>query len=246
VAEGSGGKIRPAGGDRQRTEHTALAKLQSEAVRKISGRSCFWALAFFVRFPILNFGGPKRLQTPTPDAATAGPALNQIAHIGEFVMHRFDFTPYRRNTVGFDRLFELLENSGRTAQNENYPPFNIERTGENEYLVTVAVAGFKPEEIDITAQQNVLVVAGSKESESNDNRDFLHMGIANRNFERRFQLADHIHVTNADLADGLLLISLIREVPEALKPRKIEIGGQTAPTVIEHDADTKKKDGKAA
>ncbi len=161
-------------------------------------------------------------------------------------MHRFDFTPYRRNTVGFDRLFELLENSGRAAQNENYPPFNIERTGENEYLVTVAVAGFKPEEIDITAQQNVLVVAGSKESESNDNRDFLHMGIANRNFERRFQLADHIHVTNADLSDGLLLISLVREVPEALKPRKISIGGQTAPTVIEHDVETKKKGGKAA
>jgi molecular chaperone IbpA len=161
-------------------------------------------------------------------------------------MTRFDFTPYRRNTVGFDRLFELLENNGRAAQNENYPPFNIERTGENDYKVTVAVAGFKPEEIDITAQQNLLVVTGSKQADSNDNRDFLHMGIASRNFERRFQLADHIHVTDADLADGLLTITLVREVPEALKPRKIAIGGQTAPQVIEHDGGEKKKGGKTA
>ncbi|MEP7349023.1 MAG: Hsp20 family protein [Sphingorhabdus sp.] len=161
-------------------------------------------------------------------------------------MHRFDSTPFRRNTVGFDRLFELLENSGRTTQNENYPPFNIERTGENEYQVTVAVAGFKPEEIEITAQQNVLIVAGSKDADSNDNRDFLHMGIANRNFERRFQLADHIQVTAADLADGLLTIALVREVPEALKPRKIAIGGQTSPTVIEHDGESQKKGSKAA
>lgn len=161
-------------------------------------------------------------------------------------MTRFDFTPYRRNTVGFDRLFELLENNGRTAQNENYPPFNIERIGENDYRVTVAVAGFKNDEIEITAQQNMLVVAGQKDAESNDNRDFLHMGIASRNFERKFQLADHIHVTDADLADGLLTITLVREVPEALKPRRIEIGGQAAATVIEYDADPKKKGTKAA
>lgn len=161
-------------------------------------------------------------------------------------MHRFDFTPYRRNTVGFDRLFELLENTGRATQNENYPPFNIERTGENDYQVTVAVAGFKPDEIDITAQQNLLIVTGSKQSDSNDNRDFLHMGIASRNFERRFQLADHIHVTAADMADGLLIITLVREVPEALKPRKIAIGPNTAPTVIEHAKTEKKKAGDAA
>jgi molecular chaperone IbpA len=158
-------------------------------------------------------------------------------------MHRFDFTPYRRNTVGFDRLFDLLENSSRQAQNENYPPFNIERTSENEYLVTVAVAGFKSEEIEITAQQNMLIVSGSKDAQGNDNRDFLHMGIASRNFERRFQLADYIHVTAADLANGLLSISLVREIPDALKPRKISIGETTLPTVIEHDAP--KKGGKA-
>jgi molecular chaperone IbpA len=161
-------------------------------------------------------------------------------------MNRFDFTPYRRNTVGFDRLFELLETTGRSAQNENYPPFNIERTGENDYQITVAVAGFKTEEIDIVAQQNLLIVTGSKQSEGNDNRDFLHMGIATRNFERRFQLADHIHITNADMADGLLIITLVREVPEALKPRKIVIGAKAALTFIEHEDAPKKKGAPAA
>ncbi|MFC4292168.1 Hsp20 family protein [Sphingorhabdus arenilitoris] len=156
---------------------------------------------------------------------------------------RLDFTPYRRTTVGFDHLFELLENAGRTSQNENYPPFNIERTGENDYEITVAVAGFKPHEIDITAQQNMLVVAGSKQPDSNDNREYLHMGIASRNFERRFQLADYVHVTGADIEDGLLKISLLREIPDALKPRKILIGEQKSAEVIEHKAAKKAKSG---
>lgn len=159
---------------------------------------------------------------------------------------RLDFTPYRRTTVGFDHLFDLLENAGRSPQNENYPPFNIERTGENDYEVTVAVAGFKPEEIDITAQQNMLVVSGSKNSDGNDNREFLHMGIASRNFERRFQLADYVQVSGADLADGLLTINLVREIPDALKPRKIAIGEQKNANVIEHKAPKTAKAGKAA
>lgn len=163
---------------------------------------------------------------------------------------RLDFTPYRRTTVGFDHLFELLENAGRTSQNENYPPFNIERLGENDYIVTVAVAGFKPEEIDITAQQNMLIVAGRKQGEESERRDFLHMGIANRNFERRFQLADYVIVTGADLADGLLTITLLRDIPEALKPRKIAIGTQAGANIIEHKAPKKsaeqKGTGKAA
>jgi len=153
-------------------------------------------------------------------------------------MNRFDFTPYRRTTVGFDRLFDLLENASRATQNENYPPFNIERFSDNEYRITVAVAGFKTDEIDITAQQNMLVVTGNKDADGNDNRDFMHMGIANRNFERRFQLADHVHVTEADMSDGLLNISLLREIPEALKPRKIAIGSSAATAIIE---DTTKK-----
>ena len=159
-------------------------------------------------------------------------------------MHRFDFTPYRRNTVGFDRLFDLLENSARTAQNENYPPFNIERVGENSYVITIAVAGFKSEELEIVAQQNMLTVSGKKQGDGNDNREFLHMGIANRNFERRFQLADHILVTKADLADGILTVDLVREVPDALKPRKISIGENASTSVIEYEKG--KKGGKAA
>jgi molecular chaperone IbpA len=160
-------------------------------------------------------------------------------------MNRSDFTPYRRTTVGFDRLFDLLENAGRATNADNYPPFNIERMSENEYLVTIAVAGFKPEEIDITAQQNLLIVAGKKDLDGNDNRDFLHVGIANRNFERRFQLADHVFVKDADLADGLLLVKLERQVPDELKPRKIVVGDSSSATVIEHDV-AKKKGGEAA
>jgi molecular chaperone IbpA len=176
-------------------------------------------------------------------AVHAGRIKNQIASKGEFAMNRFDFTPYRRTTVGFDRLFDLLENAGRASGSDNYPPFNIERLSDTEYVVTIAVAGFKSEEIEITAQQNALIVSGEKQLDGNDNRDFLHVGIANRNFERRFQLADHVFVKSADLADGLLIIRLERQVPEELKPRKIMIGG-TTPTVIENAAEPKK--GKAA
>lgn len=153
-------------------------------------------------------------------------------------MNRLDFTPYNRTTVGFDRLFDLLENSARSGQNENYPPFNIERLSDDDFTITIAVAGFKEEEIDITAQQNLLTVVGNKSITSNDNRDFLHVGIANRNFERKFQLADYVHVTEADMADGLLTIKLLREVPDALKPRKIELGSK----MIDHK-DASLKDG---
>lgn len=141
-------------------------------------------------------------------------------------MTRFDFTPYRRSTVGFDRLFELLENNARAAQQgENYPPFNIERQGDDQYRITLAVAGFRTDEIDITARQNLLLVTGKKDESTADERQFLHMGIANRNFERRFELADFVRVENAGLADGLLTIDLVREIPDAMKPRKIAING---------------------
>ncbi len=138
----------------------------------------------------------------------------------------FDFTPYRRSTVGFDRLFDMLENSGNGNGGENYPPFDLISTGENDYRIDLAVAGFKPEEIDITAQQNVLIVTGKKKEESEEKgSDYIYRGIATRSFERRFALADHIQVKGADLKDGLLSIELVREIPEAMKPRKIDIGG---------------------
>ena len=140
-------------------------------------------------------------------------------------MTRFDFTPYRRSTVGFDRLFDLLENQARGSTGDNYPPFNIERRGDDAYRVTLAVAGFRPEDLDITAHQNLLVIQGRRREETTDG-ELVHVGIANRGFERRFELADFVRVENADLADGLLVIDLVREVPEAMKPKKIAIGGQ--------------------
>ena len=137
----------------------------------------------------------------------------------------FDFAPFRRSTVGFDRLFDMLENNGLSQGQENYPPFDLIKSGDNEYCIELAVAGFRPEEIDITAQQNVLIVSGRKNEESDEQRsDYIYRGIANRSFERRFALADHIKVRGADMKDGLLSIELVREIPEAMKPKKIEIG----------------------
>ena len=157
-------------------------------------------------------------------------------------MNRFDFTPYRRTTVGFDRLFDLLENNARAGQGDNYPPFNIERSGDDAYRITLAVAGFKPEDIDITAQQNMLTVQGRK-ADDGEEREYLHVGIAQRGFERRFELADYVRVAHADLADGLLVIDLVREVPDAMKPKKIAIG-ETQPLEVvkddERDGDTTK------
>ena len=138
----------------------------------------------------------------------------------------FDFAPFRRSTVGFDRLFDMLENSSMAQGQENYPPFDLIKKGENDYCIELAVAGFKPGEIDITAQQNVLIVSGRKDEESEDKgSSYIYRGIATRSFERRFALADHIQVKGADMKDGLLSIELVREIPEAMKPKKINIGG---------------------
>jgi len=152
-------------------------------------------------------------------------------------MSRFDFTPYRRSTVGFDRLFDVLENQARNNGSENYPPFNIERRGEDNYRITLAVAGFKPADLDITAQQNLLTVQGKKRDDVSQDGDMLHVGIANRGFERRFELADYVRVENADLEDGLLIIDLVREVPDAMKPKKIAVNGQTKLEVVQSDND---------
>ena len=138
----------------------------------------------------------------------------------------FDFSPFRRSTVGFDRLFDMLENSSLGQSQENYPPFDLIKAGDNDYRIELAVAGFKPDELDITAQQNVLIVSGRKNEESEQkSSDYIYRGIATRSFERRFALADHIQVRGADMKDGLLKIELKREIPEAMKPKKINIGG---------------------
>ena len=145
-------------------------------------------------------------------------------------MNRLDFAPYRRSMVGFDRLFDLLEKQAQGGE-DKYPPFNIERRGDDFYRITLAVAGFKPNEIDITAQQNLLTVQGRKAEEAQSGQ-YLHVGIAQRAFERRFELADYVRVDHANLEDGLLVIDLVREVPEAMKPKKIAIGGQQPLSVV--------------
>ena len=152
-------------------------------------------------------------------------------------MNRFDFTPYRRSMVGFDRLFDLLENQRSAGSGDNYPPFNIERRGDDAYRITVAVAGFKPADIDITAQQNLLVVQGKKGDEAADGQ-FLHVGIAQRGFERRFELADYVRVDNANLEDGLLVIDLVREVPVAMKPKKVPVGTQKTLSLVKDTAES--------
>lgn len=145
-------------------------------------------------------------------------------------MRSFDFAPYRRTTVGFDRLFDFLESASR-SEADNYPPFDIEKVSDDSYRITLAVAGFKQNEIDITARQNMLVVTGRKEESRAKDGNYLHMGIATRAFERRFELADFVRVKGANLRDGLLSIELVREIPEAMKPRKIEINGGSSQTI---------------
>ncbi len=142
-------------------------------------------------------------------------------------MRTVDFTPLYRSAVGFDRLAALLESAARSEGPAGYPPYNIETVGENAYRIEIAVAGFKPEELNIEAKENTLTVQGRKTA-NDEQRRYLHRGLAERNFERRFQLADYVVVTGADLSDGLLAISLERQLPEALKARRIEIatGGQ--------------------
>jgi molecular chaperone IbpA len=146
-------------------------------------------------------------------------------------MRTIDFSPLYRSVVGFDRVASLLETASADAA-AGYPPYNIERTDENAYRVEIAVAGFRPEELNIEVKENLLTVQGRKAA-NDDQRRFLHRGLAERNFERRFQLADYVVVTEAKLADGLLSISLKRELPEALKPRQIEITTSVQPDLIE-------------
>ncbi|MBL8666877.1 MAG: Hsp20 family protein [Rhodospirillales bacterium] len=138
-------------------------------------------------------------------------------------MTTIDFAPLFRSTVGFDHLMSLLENSGQWSESANgYPPYNIERTGEDRYRVTVAVAGFTGDELNVEAREHSLLVEGRKK-EAETSRSFLYRGIAGRSFKRQFQLADHVRVTGATLGNGLLVIDLVREVPEAMKPRRVDI-----------------------
>jgi molecular chaperone IbpA len=153
-------------------------------------------------------------------------------------MRSYDLSPLFRSTVGFDRMMRLLDAAGRVDESAlTYPPYNIEKTGEDSYRVTMAVAGFSQDELNITVQEGVLTVTGKAVKEEEPKQQFLHRGIARRAFERRFELADHIQVRGADLTNGLLHIDLVREVPEAMKPRSIKIGsGKVEPKVIDSKA----------
>ena len=154
-------------------------------------------------------------------------------------MRTFDFAPLYRSTVGFDRLFSLLDNAaGFDNSAPSYPPYNIERTGENAYRISVAVAGFSEPEISIVAKENTLTIKGEKTKQEEAKGEVLYQGIAARAFERVFQLAEHVEVRGASLENGLLHVDLVREVPEAKKPRQIQIGNGIAkqPKVVEAKA----------
>ncbi|MBV9511588.1 MAG: Hsp20 family protein [Caulobacteraceae bacterium] len=135
----------------------------------------------------------------------------------------YDFSPLYRSMIGVDRMADLIETAMRSGDDSNYPPYDIEKTGEDAYRITLATAGFAPHELEITAQPNLLVVTGRKAKADSAGRTFLHHGIAGRDFERKFELADYVVVKAADYANGVLSIELSREVPEALKPRRVEI-----------------------
>ena len=149
-------------------------------------------------------------------------------------MSTVDFAPLFRTAIGFDRLARLVDTAASGQEAPTYPPYNIEKTGDDSYRLTMAVAGFRPEDLDITVKDNTLFVSGRVADEGRK-AEILYRGIAGRAFERRFVLADHMVVEGADLRDGLLHVGLKRVVPEALKPRKITIGG-AAPTAIANDA----------
>ncbi|MEG9861946.1 MAG: Hsp20 family protein [Parvularculales bacterium] len=152
-------------------------------------------------------------------------------------MSYFDFSPLYRSTVGFDRLAPFFDTLTKGDDNSGYPPYNIERTGENDYRITMAVAGFEDEDLTVEAKQNELLITGKREQD--EQTTYLYHGIAGRSFERRFQLADHVNVTGAHLSNGLLYVELVREIPEEMRSRRIHIsnGSNTDKAIIQAGAD---------
>ena len=149
-------------------------------------------------------------------------------------MRHIDFTPLYRSTIGFDHLFDLVDNVAGLNSENGYPPYNIERTGDDTYRIIMAIAGFNKDDLTVEVKEALLKVTAEKKAETEtEEREYLHRGIAERSFERRFQLADYVEVTGADVRDGLLHIELVRRVPERLKPRTIAIGGGENPKQLE-------------
>ena len=160
-------------------------------------------------------------------------------------MTTFDFSPLYRTSVGFDRLASMMNSATRQETGNSYPPYNIRTTGEDNYQITMAVAGFSEDDIEITTEQNRLLVIGKREDEEQEQGEYLHRGIATRSFERRFNLADHVKVVGANLENGLLHIDLERELPEAMKPRTIKIGKSSA-RLLDIEKSPKNRGDKAA
>jgi molecular chaperone IbpA len=150
-------------------------------------------------------------------------------------MRTYDFAPLYRSTVGFDRLFDMLDQATRVEPMTNWPPYNIEKAGEDRYRITMAVAGFARDEIELTQHGNALLVTGHRKG-SDEEKQYLHRGIATRTFKQTFNLADHVKVTAANLENGLLTVDLVREVPEALKPRRIEIANGSQQAMAQDNA----------
>ena len=161
-----------------------------------------------------------------PNARSIEGQKNYLFAEEELVMTNIDLAPFYRSFIGFDHLANLMDAAARNEKQPAYPPYNIEITGEDQYRITMAVAGFDEQEMSIETEHNTLLVKGQKAGKE-EGRRFVHQGIAERNFERKFQLSDYIKVTGAHMAHGLLHIELVREVPEALKPRKITIGNSS-------------------
>jgi molecular chaperone IbpA len=166
------------------------------------------------------------------------PLLGPTCSFEEMEMRTaYDFSSLYRSVIGVDRMADLIETAMRTGADSNYPPYDIEKTGDDAYRITLAAAGFAPEELELIAQPNLLIVSGRK-AEHDEGRNYLHRGIAGRDFERRFELADYVVVKSADYNHGALSIELAREVPEALKPRRIEIGETSGAKVQQIRQDT--------
>ena len=153
-------------------------------------------------------------------------------------MRTYDFSPLYRSTVGFDRLFDMLDQTARAETSPGWPPYNIERTGEDDYRITMALAGFSPDEIELVQKENTLFVAGHRNADHQQQAEILHRGIATRPFRQSFSLADHVKVTGARFEHGLLIVDLKREVPEALKPRRIEIASGSGAESIQNRVTT--------
>src|SRR5947207_13637875 len=163
----------------------------------------------------------------------SGPCSYPSCSTEDLAMRTYDFTPLWRSTIGFDRFFDLVDAAQHAGSEDNYPPCNVERLGEDRYQISLALAGFSPDEITVTAEQNVLTVEGRKAERQQ--REFLHQGISSRPFKRQFSLADYVQVKGASFDNGLLRIELVRELPEAMKPRRISIAGSSGSNVRQID-----------